>query len=228
MKKLPTKPETKPIKSFLYTSPKRLKDKVPIASERLPATPPAPQLTPKQMESEGTSETDTKTESASQPEIDNKTPATDIQSQVAKSETPPIEASVESALSETASESEFETQLPAPKFNHEAALSKYLTSRNGPNVSWAQQKQNTIIDNIMNANRRSRARGGPVGSDQIGVQELATLADGSPLVRVKGSCFVLKEDEAQGTVWMGTACPNSTNPLRQQLKESFKKFGLEQ
>lgn len=95
-----------------------------------------------------------------------------------------------------------------------------------PPTSWQehqfQQTQKKLNEQV--ENEKAKKYDGKFTPDISGMTDLGKTGDGSQLIKSGDACFVIQKNSLGDSVWLGTPCPLSTDPLRQAYRKSMDKY----
>jgi hypothetical protein len=129
----------------------------------------------------------------------------------------------ETVLPEKQEPTRIESLPQSPSKSLISASEQYIDERLFPVPSYREQiRRNRQISSQRSTNNASYL------PDISGLSEIAQAANGKRLVKYGKNCFSIGQNEFRDALWTPTPCPDSANPMRKQLRESLKKFGVGQ
>jgi hypothetical protein len=108
-----------------------------------------------------------------------------------------------------------------------SAARDYLNQNQSiPPTSWQEhqfeQTKNKLNEQV--ENEKAKKYDGKFTPDISGMTDLGKTGDGSQLIKSGDACYVIQKNSLGDSVWLGTPCPLSTDPLRQAYRKSMDKY----
>jgi hypothetical protein len=108
-----------------------------------------------------------------------------------------------------------------------SAARDYLNQNQSiPPTSWQEhqfeQTKNKLNEQV--ENEKAKKYDGKFTPDISGTTDLGKTGDGSQLIKSGDACYVIQKNSFGDSVWLGTPCPLSTDPLRQAYRKSMDKY----